>query len=172
MPTPKPLPTAIKRLRGNPGKRRLPPNEPLPAPAGEPKPPAHLAKEAKAEWRYITAELRALGLISKIDVGLLEGWCVARGDFIQACRALKREGLIVERSGEPPRRNPWLMVKSKAVEQMVRIGSEFGLSPASRPRIGRAPLIPPGDGDNGNRIPPAEGDALDRHLASRPKLVH
>lgn len=167
----KPKPTAIKELQGNPGKRAPNSAEPKPAAAGTVPPPAHLAKDGAAEWRRITAELKSIGLVSRLDLGLLAVWCAAYGDFVQAERALKRGGLVKKGDDGVWRRNPWLMVKSKAVEQMVRIGSEFGLSPASRPRLGRIPAGGGIEGDHGT-IPAAESDALDQHLASRPKLVH
>lgn len=168
----KPTPTALHALHGSPGKRKPPPGEPKPATAtGLLAPPAHLGKDAAGEWRRITGELKAVGLVSRLDLGLLAAWCAAYGDFVQAERALKRGGLVKKGDDGVMRRNPWLMVKSKAVEQMVRIGSEFGLSPASRPRLGR---IPAGgiEGDHGTPNPAADNDALDQHLASRPKLVH
>ena len=64
-PGPPPTPTNLKLLRGNPGKRKLNANEPDPAPAIPPC-PSHLDKVAKKEWRRISKELLALGIISRL----------------------------------------------------------------------------------------------------------
>ena len=45
----KPKPTAIKKLEGNPGKRKLNTKEPIPA-KGMPNCPEWLMPEAKKEW--------------------------------------------------------------------------------------------------------------------------
>lgn len=166
----KPTPTALKTLRGNPGKRRLPASEPKPAALAEFSAPAHLGKEAAAEWRRVTSELRLLGMLTAIDLGMLEAYCSARGDFIRAERAL-RLGIVTKDRDGTSRRNPWFMVKAKAIEQIKQLGCEFGMSPASRPRLGRAPIEPP-DGigiPTGESGPATEG--FDAFLASKPKAA-
>lgn len=140
----RPKPTALKALHGNPGKRRLPKNEPKPPAASAELPtPGYLNRYAKQEWRRLAPILRDLGLLTETDLGLLEAWCSAKGDLVQAERQLKRGGIVVEDSKGNLRRSPWVMVKSKAIEQMCRLGTEFGFSPASRPRLG-APARPAG----------------------------
>lgn len=51
----KPKPTAVKKLEGNPGKRKLNTKEPVPA-KGMPTCPNWLLPEAKSEWKRL-AEL-------------------------------------------------------------------------------------------------------------------
>jgi hypothetical protein len=46
---PRPEPSSLKLLKGNPGKRPLNEREPKP-PAGAPEAPAHLDEEARREW--------------------------------------------------------------------------------------------------------------------------
>ena len=82
-PGPPPTPTNLKLLRGNPGKRKLNTNEPDPAPAIPPC-PSHLDKVAKKEWRRISKELLALGIISKLDRAALGGYCDAYGRWAEA----------------------------------------------------------------------------------------
>src|SRR5688572_3138073 len=62
----RPLPTAMKVLRGNAGKRPLNEQEPQPRVA-MPACPPHLSDEAKREWRRMGRRLAALGLVTEID---------------------------------------------------------------------------------------------------------
>ena len=71
---PPPKPTRLKILAGNPGKRPLNDAEPVPAP-GRPSCPAWVSKEGRAEWRRVTRELEALGLLARIDQATLACYC-------------------------------------------------------------------------------------------------
>ena len=62
-----PKPTAIKELEGNPGKRPLNKNEPKPK-AKAPKCPPWLESDAKKEWRRLSKELEAMGLLTQVDM--------------------------------------------------------------------------------------------------------
>ena len=62
----RPVPTRLKMLHGNPGKRRLNDREPQPE-ARLPKPPEHLTDEAKKEWRRAGKLLLGMGLVSDLD---------------------------------------------------------------------------------------------------------
>src|SRR5439155_23962240 len=56
---PAPTPTALRILRGNPGRRPLPLNEPR-APLGPPPPPPELSTAALAEGNRLTPTLGSL----------------------------------------------------------------------------------------------------------------
>ena len=51
-----PVPTAIKRIRGNPGRYPLPEDEPKP-PRGIPEAPEHLSELARKAWEGFAAVL-------------------------------------------------------------------------------------------------------------------
>ena len=85
---PKPTPTALRELRGNPGRRPLPVNEPEPSGLEEVDPPAHLSTEAKREWRRLAPELIRLRLLTVADFAAFTGYCSAWSDFIEADRVL------------------------------------------------------------------------------------
>jgi P27 family predicted phage terminase small subunit len=161
----KPTPTAMKQLHGNPGKRALPAHEPKPTLVTAAPAPAHLGRDARKEWRRKMVELAPLGLAAEIDLGLLEVWCSAKGDFVAAERALKRDGIVIEDKDGNARRSPWTFVKAKAVEQLIRVAAEFGFSPASRPRIGRTLAPLPNEGIHGSA---PQTDSLDAYLAANP----
>src|SRR5919108_3560121 len=92
---PAPTPTALKLLLGNPGKRPLPKGDPRPTP-GVPPCPSWLEGEARKEWRRITPELRALGLLTAVDRAALAAYCQSYARWRQAEEVLSRRGLVVE----------------------------------------------------------------------------
>lgn len=59
----KPKPTALKILEGNPGKRPINENEPIP-PKGTVKCPTWLEPEAKKEWKRLAPSLEAMGVLA------------------------------------------------------------------------------------------------------------
>lgn len=127
-------PTKLHILHGNPGRRPLPQNEPEPV-AGIPDPPSHVLGEALVEWHRITAELITLGLLSKCDRAALSGYCVAWGRWVEAEEHMRLEAMVFKAPSGYPVLSPWWSVANKAMEQMARFLTEFGLSPASRTRI-------------------------------------
>ena len=62
----KPKPTAVKKLEGNPGKRKLNTKEPNPG-KGMPDCPAWLLPEAKTEWIRLSEKLNQMGVLTEID---------------------------------------------------------------------------------------------------------
>jgi P27 family predicted phage terminase small subunit len=134
----KPLPEEISRLgprrhRRKVGATPVPKTKPI---IGCPPPPAHLRSHAAKERRDVTASLAATGMLTATDLVLLESWCIARGDLIDAELQLKR-GMIIEDADGNKRRNPWMMVRNRAIDQLRQLAGEFGFSPSSRARLGR-----------------------------------
>jgi P27 family predicted phage terminase small subunit len=131
----KPKPTRLKILYGNPGRRPLNHNEPTPGVA-TPRCPAHLCDEAKAEWKRISRELHALGLLARIDRAALAAYCQAWARWVKAEGLLKHTGEVLK-SQETGAfyQNPYLSVANRALEQMHRFLTEFGMTPSSRSRI-------------------------------------
>ena len=65
----KPKPTAVKKLEGNPGKRKLNTKEANPG-KGMPDCPAWLLPEAKIEWIRLSEKLNQMGVLTEIDLHL------------------------------------------------------------------------------------------------------
>jgi P27 family predicted phage terminase small subunit len=137
------LPSNLVRLRGNPGKRRLNDAEPRPGPA-TPTCPACLGEEARKEWRRLSRELAALGLLTRLDRGLLAAYCQAHALWVEAVSSIERYGTMVKSPNGYPMQSPYVAVANKQVDIMVRIASEFGMTPSSRTRI-RVGEPPPAD---------------------------
>lgn len=139
----RPLPTAVKKLRGNPGKRALNAAEPAP-PVGVPQMPKGLGKVAAAEWRSIVPDLIQLGVLTKVDGKALAAYCHAFARWFQAEREVERHGIIVEEPillmGEETgfvrlKKNPACNVSETAMKIMKSFLVEFGMTPAARSRV-------------------------------------
>jgi P27 family predicted phage terminase small subunit len=129
-----PKPTALKKLAGNPGKRKLNENEPKPR-AVRMHAPDHLSDRAKAEWRRITPEVYRLGLLTVVDRAALAAYCQAYGDWLEAENMLDIEGKVLVTNTGYRYLNPWWSVRCKSLELMDKFGARFGFDPSSRTRI-------------------------------------
>jgi P27 family predicted phage terminase small subunit len=132
-------------IKGNPSKRPINKNEPQPEiePAC-PAVPAFLAGYAADEWLVVGPHLYRLGLLTTLDISSFAAYCDAYGRWRLAREALERmteqdpvtHGALVRSAAGGVRRNPLARAAEAAAEEMLAWGSMFGLSPASRARIG------------------------------------
>ena len=136
---PKPKPTALKRLHGNPGKRELA-DEPQPD-ASMPRPPEHLGSIATAEWGRMARELNRIGLLTQVDRSAFAAYCCVYETWVEAEGEIERmraEGInpytYTTEKGNTVQR-PIVGVRNKALELMLRYLGEFGLTPSSRSRV-------------------------------------
>ena len=70
----KPKPTAVKKLEGNPGKRKLNTKEPVPA-KGMPACPNWLLPEAKNEWERLADLMNQMGVLAEVDMAAFAAYC-------------------------------------------------------------------------------------------------
>lgn len=130
----KPKPTKIKQLEGNPGKRALNKQEPK-TKSVIPICPSHLKGAARTEWGTLTKELHALGLISTVDRAALAICCTAWADYVQASNKLVKEGAVIISDKGGMYQNPWVAIKKRSMDQVMKFYSEFGMTPSSRSRV-------------------------------------
>ena len=131
----KPVPTILKRLEGNPGKRRLNDNEPTP-PVGTPQIPEHLDEEARSEWSRITKALQEMNLLATTDRTALACYCTLYSRWVQAERDVEKYGSVVKApSSGYPQKSPYLSIADSAMKSMLTFLTEFGMTPAARSRI-------------------------------------
>ena len=140
----KPTPTSLRVLRGNPGHRPLPENEP-PVRIEIPRCPRELSPTAKKEWRRITPELARLGLLTRIDRAALAMYCDHYGRWLEAIAALQKYGVVIKSPSGFLMQSPYVAIANKAGEQVRLLLSEFGMSPSSRTRVHAVPAIPQDD---------------------------
>lgn len=132
----KPVPTKLKLLRGNPGKREIPKNEPQPKVTKKvPEPPKFLDRGAKKEWKRVAPELHQLGLLTMADMTPLAAYCQAYSRWTQAESEIRKHGLLVKAPNGYPMQSPLLAVANKAMKQMKEFLIEFGMTPSSRSKV-------------------------------------
>jgi P27 family predicted phage terminase small subunit len=134
---PNPQPTALKILRGNPGKRPLPENEPQAEIVSvDVKPPSHLSASAKKAWARMAASLAKSRILAESDLPVFEGLCDSYARYWEAVRMVGRTGGEVIRNGPLSLiRNPWATTREKAFEQFTKLASQFGMTPSARTRV-------------------------------------
>lgn len=130
----KPLPSKVKELAGNPGKRAINKKEPKPA-SGVPQCPPHLKGDAKVEWKRVTKELHTLGILTKVDRATLTAYCMAWGDLVRAEKQIEEEGEVIVSDKGGMYQNPWVAIKKRSMDQVVKFSAEFGMTPSSRSRL-------------------------------------
>jgi P27 family predicted phage terminase small subunit len=141
----KPLPSAVHRVCGNPGKRKRRGGTEI-APQGEALKPTSLSLGAVAEWDRMAPWLYALGILTLADQTFFTIYCEAVATYTRANAKLIEQGEVVLDADGRPVKNPWLRIRSDAAAQIHRFGSEFGLSPSIRARFTIAgPELPDDD---------------------------
>lgn len=137
---PAPKPTALKKLEGNPGKRKL--NKAEPEPKGKlPTAPAALSPEAKRVWARLGKQLLELGLMTAVDGPIFALLCESYAAWTDCIKLGRQHGPVVKIAGEL-RPNPYLQRADREAEKVRKLAAEFGLSPASRSRLQIAPPKP------------------------------
>lgn len=134
----KPIPTALKLVRGNPGRRPLPGNEPI-ARIGA-KAPDWLSDAAKEHWPLIAKQLTDAGILTELDAPALGLYCEAFVRWKHANEQVAKFGPVVKAPSGFPVQSPFLAISNRAWEQMLRMLIEFGMTPSSRSRITAEPL--------------------------------
>ena len=128
---PRPTPTAILKLRGSRRAGRLGAVEPPPS---RPRRPSSLSPGAARAWNQIVPGLAAVGILAAVDATALVLLCESIALWQTATAEMNRIGLIINADGRI-RRNPYLLIASRAGDQMAKMLAEFGMTPSSRSRV-------------------------------------
>lgn len=109
--------------------------------------------EALAEWRRVAPTLERLDLLKPEDRALLSAYCETWSVYVAAVQRVRAEGLTITspKSGVV-HRNPAVTVAETARMHLLRLASEFGLTPAAEQRLAVAP------GDDGDGLNPFAPD--------------
>jgi P27 family predicted phage terminase small subunit len=132
----RPLPTHIKILRGNPGKRPLPKGEPRPDPT-MPEPPAHLGPIAQEEWARIAPELHRIGVLTQADRTTMAVYCQLYERWVHAERYIKEQLVMVDKPTGRIIQNPMVRIARQTLDVMLKYMVELGLTPSSRVKLAR-----------------------------------
>lgn len=143
MAAPKPKPTVLKVLEGNPGKHALPKNEAQPEVTSRvPNAPPHLEGSARKEWYVISKKLHRLGLLTEIDVNALSLYCQAFGRYVDAQEKIDRSGLAVRTTNGNIIQSPYVSIANTAMRDCYTYLTAFGMTPSSRTKVTAVKLGP------------------------------
>lgn len=129
----KPIPTALKIVQGNPGKRPLPKNEPQPERGATM--PDWLSPDAAAQWPLVARHLAEAGILTAIDAPALGLYCEAFARWKHANDQVMKFGPVVKAPSGFPVQSPFLSIANRAWDQMMKALIEFGMTPSSRSRV-------------------------------------
>jgi P27 family predicted phage terminase small subunit len=149
-----PAPTKVKLLRGETRPSRVNYREPLPS-AKIPAMPPDMDDEAKVIWRRVIATMGKTGVIRSPHGDMLRGYCEAVVDYNRAHAVLAATGILVkgQRPGDIVKNPVWQIVR-EARDQMLKFGTEFGLSPSSQSGLQIEPEQAPNQVDRKLGLPP------------------
>jgi|SRR6188472_3071292 P27 family predicted phage terminase small subunit len=131
----KPQPTALKLLRGNPGKRPVNLREPQHGALDAAVPPDLVDPEAQDEWRRLAAVLITRGQVTTVDRAVLTGYCVKYAQWIALEREAAKHPWVVKTPSGYPIPNPALGMANKAFGLMLQAATELGITPSARSRV-------------------------------------
>ncbi len=140
-PGPAPESRELRILKGNPGKRPLPPSAPQPRKLDKvPPAPTWLGKEAKREYRRLADVLHPIGLLTSADLPVFHTLCSMYGEMVEARREVEKEGRTIvlhDQGGHPIKAvaNPAVTIARNAAQQLRMLAAEFGLTPNARGRM-------------------------------------
>ena len=159
----KPKSTVVKLLQGNAGKRKINKNEPQYSKMDVTCPP-HLTPLAKEEWARLYPEMTAQGMLTTADRAPFAAYCQSYARWVKAEEKLSEMmeksddslfgGMIFKTNKNNLSQNPLIRIADRAMENMVRTGSEFGLTPSSRSRAGKGTT----SSDYGDGYDPSAGN--------------
>lgn len=150
------MPKAVRKLRGNAGKRPLGGDEPE-APKGPVSAPYWLHGKGRWAWGKIAPVLDGMGLLTTADPHALALLCDAYAEFLAAREVVWRKGMTYEsrtavdaeeededKDGETKtvvvwsvivRARPEVKIASDAWKRVRAMMLEFGLTPSARTRV-------------------------------------
>ena len=121
---------SMRLVRGG-GPKRATPRKPR-----APRCPSFLGPVARREWRRLAGDLASRGLLTNLDRAAFAIYCQAWEHVVQSQELVARHGLVSEAEDGSCGPSPHFAVLSAASETLTRIAAEFGMTPASRSRIG------------------------------------
>ena len=145
------IPTSIKLLRGNPGKRPLNKREPKPK-EGVPYCPSWLSDEARRHWKRTAAILKDMGLLTTADGDALANYCDTWAQWREMRDWIEKHGPVMPIRGAPTgevgedgrplpgpikyiQQAPQVNIARHLLLILGRYQLEFGLTPSARTRI-------------------------------------
>lgn len=126
---PRPELPEVKRLKGNPGKRKLPP--PGVSANGEPFTPDHLHLDAQACIEVVRNAMPP-GVYRRVDSFILSSFATAWALHKKAVEELAASGLYVVEDERGQKPSAWVRILNEQAKIMASLGDRLGLDPKAR----------------------------------------
>ena len=91
-------------------------------------------KVGQTAWRALCRSLEALGILSTVDSHALEIYCHCYSGYREALAKVGEFGQVLVQNGIP-KRNPYVTEVHMHRAEIMKMQSEFGLTPSSRSRL-------------------------------------
>lgn len=102
----------------------------------EMEPPKKLGTHATAVWRKTIPELKQNGLLAVIDVDILVAYCCEMGRYNYAIQVMEKRPPVFKSKSGHEQVDPWFTVAQKSIDMALKIGQNFGITPAARTKVG------------------------------------
>lgn len=97
--------------------------------------PGWLSEEGRAVYERITQDRLKAGLLFEADIDLFVAYAREASTYTQMCEDIANEGEIVEDKNKDPRRNPKILIASKALENAMKLAKQLGIGVYGRDKI-------------------------------------
>jgi len=105
-------------------------------------PPKKLGTHATLVWRKTIPELKKNGLLAVIDVDLLVAYCCEMGRYNYSVQVMEKRPPVYKSKTGHEQVDPWFTVAQKSIDMALKIGQNFGITPAARSKVGGAASKP------------------------------
>ena len=134
MPSNKPEPRGLRIAKGNPSKRPLPP--PDETKRGSPAKPCDLSPEVSAKWDELIVNITETGCIYVTDGDGIRELAEAIVAVRQARKDIGDQFIVpCGTDGQDTKPNPLWRIVNDEGKTMIRLLTEFGLTPTARVRL-------------------------------------
>lgn len=97
--------------------------------------PEHLDIKAQAYYQFLVKELEISGLITNLDVKLLEETAKCMSQLDECTEILKRDGILIYDANENPKEHPTFKTQNTLQVAYRAFANQLGLSPAARAQL-------------------------------------
>jgi P27 family predicted phage terminase small subunit len=139
----RPTPIELRRLRGNPGKRRIPDGVCPPRTPDVPPPPDELTGWARKEWLRLAPEAHALGILTDLDLPAFTIVCQTLGHW-RTAEELAAAALRDDPAKGAIMAGPLFKTAAQYARDSIKFLGAFGLTPSDRTKIAAADYLDEG----------------------------
>lgn len=94
---------------------------------------------ALEKFEELVRELKEVDIITNVDVDLLAVYALAWSRYVKATKMLMLQSMVEEQENKAgviiKTQNPYIKIQQTSSQELIKLASLFGLSPADRTRI-------------------------------------